>query len=281
MFLIEHKEEQLHNHALLITSAIGALGLLQRDEAILHAGLEGVYGLYDQLERGIAEDGFWYEGSMHYHFYAYSALLHYALLAEGTEQELWGHPKMRKMFDFPLRLFNGDGTVTPLNDAHPGYDIRNYAPYYESAFDRYGEPSYRSLLRASYGLEPDRIEGLSGKRDSVYALLYGCELGTEAVASGLSLAELTASCVFYPVSGLSKLARPSGWQTIVKHSRFGGEHDHMDRLGISVTYIDVPLLIDPGTTAYGVTALEAGRLLDSFNPVREDLVASYSAYTQA
>jgi|GEM_PF-3946186 len=254
-FLIAHKESQIHNHGVLITSAIAALGLLLDDADIRRAGLEGEYGLYDQLERGIAEDGLWYEGNLHYHFYAFASLLHYALLAEGTPWDIWGLPKVRLMFDFPLRFIMPDGTLPAMNDAKPGSDIRDYAPYYEIALDRYGDESYRSLLRASYGIPPDRIEGLQAKRESVYALLYGHELPEETGRPWkASLSELASTNASYPVSGLTKLVNAGGWHVVVKHSRFGGEHDHMDRLGLSVTHGGVPLFADPGTTAYAVPA---------------------------
>ncbi|KRE83963.1 hypothetical protein ASG89_12725 [Paenibacillus sp. Soil766] len=255
-FLIAHKEQQIHNHSVLITSAIASLGLLLNDRSILDAGLLGEYGLHDQLERGIFEDGLWYEGNVQYHFYAFQSLLHYALIAEGTSYDIWRLPALKAMFDFPLQVVLPNGMMPTLNDAGLGHQIGTYAPYYEIAFAIYGEARYASLLQTAYGIaeaDPRLIDVQRSKRDSVYALMYGQDVSMP-IAEVDSLGEEVQRTRMMPGSGLTKLVNKAGWHVIVKHSRFGGEHDHMDRLGLSVMHSNVPLLIDPGTTAYGVPA---------------------------
>ncbi|KRE75707.1 heparinase II/III domain-containing protein [Paenibacillus sp. Soil750] len=254
-FLIAHKEEQIHNHSVLITSAISALGLLLNDREILDAGLEGEYGLRDQLVRGIFEDGQWYEGNVQYHFYAFQSLLHYALIAEGTERDVWQMNALKAMFDFPLHLVLPNGVMPTLNDAGLGHHIGTYAPYYEIAYDIYGEAKYRSLLQAAYGMDEagPSMQGVNlSKRDSVYALMFGGDLAGQPSEAPDSLGEEVRRTRSLPESGLTKIVNQNGWHVIVKHSRFGGEHDHMDRLGLSIMHGDMPLLVDPGTTAYGI-----------------------------
>ncbi|CAN7320432.1 heparinase II/III domain-containing protein [Paenibacillus sp. LjRoot56] len=254
-FLIAHKEEQIHNHSVLITSAIAALGLLLDDNEILGAGLEGEYGLRDQLVRGIFEDGQWYEGNVQYHFYAFQSLLHYALIAEGTERDVWQMNELKAMFDFPLHLVLPNGVMPTLNDAGLGHHIGTYAPYYEIAYDIYGEAKYRSLLQAAYGMDETgpSMQGVNlSKRDSVYALMFGGDLAGQPAEATDSLGEEVRRTRSLPESGLTKIVNQDGWHVIVKHSRFGGEHDHMDRLGLSIMHGDIPLLVDPGTTAYGI-----------------------------
>ncbi|CAH1225745.1 hypothetical protein PAECIP111891_05858 [Paenibacillus allorhizoplanae] len=254
-FLIAHKEEQIHNHSVLITSAIAALGLLLNDKEILDAGLEGEYGLRDQLVRGIFEDGQWYEGNVQYHFYAFQSLLHYALIAEGTERDVWQMNALKAMFDFPLHVVLPNGVMPTLNDAGLGHHIGTYAPYYEIAYGIYGEARYRSLLQAAYGMDEAGLSMQSvnlSKRDSVYALMFGGDLAGQPAEAPDSLGEEVRRTRSLPVSGLTKIVNQNGWHVIVKHSRFGGEHDHMDRLGLSIMHGDIPLLVDPGTTAYGI-----------------------------
>lgn len=254
-FLIAHKEEQIHNHSVLITSAIAALGLLLDDNEILGAGLEGEYGLRDQLVRGIFEDGQWYEGNVQYHFYAFQSLLHYALIAEGTERDVWQMNALKAMFDFPLHLVLPNGVMPTLNDAGLGHHIGTYAPYYEIAYDIYGEAKYRSLLQAAYGMDEagPSMQGVNlCERDSVYALMFGGDLAGQPAEATDSLGEEVRRTRSLPESGLTKIVNQDGWHVIVKHSRFGGEHDHMDRLGLSIMHGDMPLLVDPGTTAYGI-----------------------------
>lgn len=255
-FLIAHKEEQIHNHSVLITSAIAALGLLLQDRTMLAAALDGEYGLHDQLDRGIMEDGLWYEGNVQYHFYALKSLLHYALIAEGTLWDVWKKKALKAMFDYPLQLVMPNGMMPTLNDAGLGHHIGTYVPYYEIAYDRYGDDKYRSLLNTAYGTadaDPRIKIAKPTPRDSIYALMFGQDLGGNTAELDSLGAEVQRSRSL-TASGLTKLVNEAGWHVIVKHSRFGGEHDHMDRLGLSVMHSSIPLLVDPGTTAYGVPA---------------------------
>ncbi|MCR8634381.1 heparinase II/III family protein [Paenibacillus radicis (ex Xue et al. 2023)] len=283
-FLIEHKEKQLHNHAVLITSAIAMLGFLLEDEAIHLAGLKGEYGLLDQIDRGVLADGMWYEGAFQYHFYGYHSLLQYAILVEHTEWDLKAHPTLKKMFDFPLGYILPDGTLPNLNDASYTANIQRLAPYYEIAFDWYGDARYGELLRLAYGFSNPNEEQKDSDpfsernvqqswkatsdapvdRDSLEALWFGEELDNgqhektsaaqDAATGDRSLAQLLMSDTTSDASGLTKLVNRKGWHLLIKHSKFGGEHDHMDRLGLSFGAGSVPLFIDPGTTAYGVPA---------------------------
>ncbi|MEK3884983.1 heparinase II/III family protein [Paenibacillus sp. PL2-23] len=251
LFLIQYKEEQLHNHAVHITSAIAVLGFLLQDQEVQAAGLEGPYGLHDQLKRGVLADGFWYEGSFGYHYYVIGALIQYAVTVEGTAWDCRNDPEInsifKSMFDHPLQLLLNNGKFANVNDWKRGDSIYNYIPYYEVALDWYGDEAYQGLLRELYSRE-----GTS--RDSYLALLFGKELMTleQPAAERRELERLIQSDCSLAASGYTKISRPDGPYLFVKHSPFGGEHDHMDRLGISYGIGDIPLIDDPGTVAYAV-----------------------------
>lgn len=271
-FLIDHKEKQLHNHAVLITSAISLIGLILHDEQVLQAGLDGEYGLLDQLERGTLPEGFWYEGAFAYHFYGLYPILQFALAAEGTPWDIRYHSKLKRMFDFPLRFILPDGTFPSINDTSSAVSIQTCARYYEIALNWYGDEHFRELLRLAYGLAswPDcQAEGevfVPAQRSSIDALWCGLPLqrGNDANEAGNRkehahegggiVRERITEASSSETDGLTKLVNARGWHLLVKHSPFGGEHDHMDRLGISFGCGSKPLVIDPGTTAYSVPA---------------------------
>ncbi|MGG1556097.1 heparinase II/III domain-containing protein [Paenibacillus ferrarius] len=254
-FLISYKEEQIHNHAVLITSAIGMLGILLENEEIILAGLDGEYGLLDQLNRGVLEDGLWYEGNVQYHFYAFQSLLHFAMLAEGTPWDIWPNQAVKAMFDYPPYMLLPSGAMPTLNDTGPYSHIGTYAPNYEIAYAIYGDELYRSYLLTTYGLTGAVKANAWATRDSIYALMYGQNLssGRNTKESVDLIAEMQTTQSFIG-SGLTKMTNNAGWHVLIKHSRFGGEHDHMDRLGLSIVCGKTPLLTDPGTTAYGIPA---------------------------
>lgn len=255
-FLIAHKEQQIHNHAVLITSAISILGFLLQDEKIMGCGLHGPFGLLDQLARGVLEDGMWYEGNFHYHYYAFDSLLKYAILVEGTTWDLREHPALKLMFDYPLGYLLPDGSFPNLNDASFNKTICDLAPYYEMAYAWYGAERYAEILRLAYGSgTPDSLPAIQAtpvRRTSFEALMFGLPLDSHIQDN--TLGQLLTSDRSSAASGLTKLVNGRGWHLMVKHSPFSGEHDHLDRLGLSFAAGHMPLFIDPGTTAYGVPA---------------------------
>lgn len=266
-FLIDYKEPQLHNHAVLITAAIATLGFLLEDEDIHRAGRDGEYGLLDQIERGVLPGGFWYEGVFLYHYFAFYPILAYCLFVEGTEWDLRGHSKLRQMFDFPLDYVLTDGTFPSINDLSSKATLHSYAWCYEVAYGWFGEEKYRDYLRIAYGVDDEHKRAFPGaelkpvRRGTLEALLFGRDLRAPAPSSASAsvggaaeptMAERAKRNASSSGAGLTKLVNGKGWNLLSKHSPFGGEHDHMDRLGISFTAGSAPLIVDPGTTAYGV-----------------------------
>ncbi len=259
-FLIARKEAQIHNHAVLITSAISLLGFLLGDEELHRAGLEGEYGLLDQLRRGVLEDGLWYEGVVNYHFYALHPILQYGWAVENTPWAVRGLEPIRRMLDFPLRFIQPDGSFLRRHDATSKANIGTYAPYYELGLSWFGDARYRAYLQTAYG-RMGAGPGLSlpgyrpVERDSVFALCFGMNLAEEAGEAGEAMEELRL-LVEQPQSsagsGLTRLPGAAGLHLTVKHGPFGGEHDHMDQLNISLSACGIPLLEDAGTVPYAM-----------------------------
>ncbi|MDQ0116782.1 heparinase II/III domain-containing protein [Paenibacillus harenae] len=249
-FLIAYKENQIHNHAVLITSAISILGFILSDSNMQRAGLEGEYGLYDQIAKGVLPEGFWYEGAFTYHYYAMEPIIQYALTVEGSDWDIRRIPAvndaLKQMFEFPLRFLLPGGIFPSPNDASKVVGIESYSHYYEFAGDWYGYETYQELLAEVY----------SGgrRRDSLYALLCGRPLESSAGGQRGLIRKLSFEWSSSEGSGLTKLVNRQGHHVTVKHSPFSGEHDHMDRLGISYGIGNMPIFIDPGTVAYAVPA---------------------------
>jgi hypothetical protein len=256
-FLIARKEAQIHNHAVLITSAISLLGFLLGDEELHRAGLEGEYGLLDQLRRGVLEDGLWYEGVVNYHFYALHPILQYGWAVENTPWAVRRLEPIRRMLDFPLRFIQPDGSFLRRHDATSKANIGTYAPYYELGLSWFGDARYRAYLQTAYGRK-GAAPGLSlpgyrpVERDSVFALCFGMNLAEEAGEAMEELRLLVEQPQSSAGSGLTRLPGAAELHLTVKHGPFGGEHDHMDQLNISLSACGIPLLEDAGTVPYAM-----------------------------
>ena len=233
--LVDNLTPQIHNHEVIICSAIGAIGLALDDEALILRALDGEYGLKYQIDNAYLEDNFWFECSTNYHIYSMTGFMRYEHLAKNTKYSLFAdehyREKLHAALKFPLNICDADGSSIPLNDGGAEKIFGSYNVY-EYAYAYFGSDELLWILNHSY---PD-------ERRSVYSLVWGAD-------------ELPRSKEFTPKNYFSE--RGSGLAVIregkhvfcMKATPFGGEHDHYDRLGISDSPYGKLVSADFGTAA--------------------------------
>lgn len=150
--------ELLHSHSLSINnipcwmmSAVAMIGLFFGEEQWVEQAVHGKYGLVNQLAQGVTEEGFWLEGSVHYHFYCaepFVYVLHFARMA-GMELPEVGR-NVRRMYEYPVQLAFRNGRFPNPNDGWPLVSFSAYAGQYEWMNALYPAPSYEHALSASY-----------------------------------------------------------------------------------------------------------------------------------
>lgn len=235
-FLQAHRSPQIHNHEVKISAALGVLGFVLEDEDLLEFAVNAPYGLRWQLEHGLLAEGLWFEGSVHYHYYALQGFFAFEKLARGTRWSLLDGPWYPQMLSFPLSLLLPDGTFPRLNDCIAGQEKLHHRDLYEFAWFIWRDPQYAAVLHFTEA-QPDERQTLLW-RDS-------------------PLPETTSDLIpqqslFAPGAGLTLWRRPQQQQAVlIKHSPWGGEHDHYDRLSLMLWQRDGWLLPDLGTTGYG------------------------------
>lgn len=138
------------------------------------------------------------------------------------------------MLKFPLSLLLPDGTFPRLNDCLAGQEKLRHRDLYEFAWFIWRDPLYAAVLQF-IETEPDVRETLLWRNQPLPET-------TQALIPQQSL--------FAPGAGLTLWRRPQQ-ALLIKHSPWGGEHDHYDRLGLMLWHHDGWLLPDMGTTGYG------------------------------
>ena len=235
-FLMEHRSDQLHNHEMKISGTIGVIGLLLDDTRIIDFALNSKYGLKYQLEHGIIGEGLWFEGSIHYHYYALQALMGYELMARNSVYSLKSHPNFHRMLAFPLNLIMADGLFPRLNDCIAGQEVITHSHLFEYAYREFRDPLFARALASIYQNQ---------SRNNIDALLYGVSKlpGAEA---------LKVNSIHAPGAGITICHDDKCKNTmLLKHAPYGGEHDHYDRLGLIIRRAGKEILPDLGTTGYG------------------------------
>jgi hypothetical protein len=153
------------NHQSYFNLGIGLAGFaLDEPRYVEHAILKPDSGLLYQLGPGgsFTSDGFWYEGSAHYHFYALEGVLGLAEAAQRNGFEPYALPSLRAAFDFPLAYADAQGRLPAFNDGPPAALSDAWrARMYEIGFARFGDPRYAELLAKA------------GRGSSIHGLVYG------------------------------------------------------------------------------------------------------------
>ncbi|MBF0708789.1 heparinase II/III family protein [Alkalihalobacillus hwajinpoensis] len=246
-FLSTWKEQQIHNHAVHITVAICMIGSILGNVHLIEQGFNGDYGLRNQIRKGVLEDGLWYEGSFSYHFYTLESIVQLAHITDDTR--LWSFPEIKKMFDTPLLFIDNEGLLPSLNDSSSSISLSKYAHLYEFAFSIYGEEQYQIILRSLYGMQPSKFKRVP--RDS-YSLFFVNQFVLNNNNCIVPSCKNNQNKTLTSSSSLTKISCENGWQVFQKHAPFGGEHDHLDQLGLSLSLKNKPFIRDPGTTRYSV-----------------------------
>lgn len=237
---------QVQNVANWDNSALLTLALVLGDDGAVADILDGVWGVRDELARGVGADGLWWEVSLSYHYYVLAALSWTlrALRASGRpfEQE----PVVRRMFRAPLDLAFPDATLPAVNDCwyhigllgEVGHGIPDAEGFHELAWAWFGEAEFGRVLAAN--------TAWTG-RVTLEALLDGAAAPPPAARA----IEPRPSRHFNE-AGLAVL-RSDELTVILKASGGDGDaHGHPDQLGLQVFGAGRRIAIDPGTPGYGI-----------------------------
>lgn len=234
-FLMEHRHNQLHNHEVIINSAIAIIGLIFHMDSYVKFAVYEPYGLLYQLEHGMLSNHMWFEGAFGYHFYALTSFFAYEKFALHTPHSHISHPNYKDMMELLVDYLEPGFRIPMLNDTNYGHTSSSLY-LYEFAYREMGGEKLLYILNQLYKNE---------KRDNMEAFIYGVD----------ELPSCSYSFKNYHVdeglSGNTILRGSNGRYLLFKHDSYGGEHDHYDRLDISYLAYGKRISPDLGTTGYG------------------------------
>ena len=228
----------IHNIQCWKNSAVGLVGLLLGDEALVADAVESEHGFRRQVARGINPDGQWFEGAWGYHFYTLSALAPLLEAGERCGLGLYDYHaegrSVRKLFEGPLDLAMPDLTLPAFNDSGT-VDLASNAALYELALAHYHDPRFATVLAGD-------------RRGSFEAMIRG-------VVPLPATSPREATSRDFPGSGYAVLqpnrGRDATWLCL-KYGPHGGGHGHPDKLNFILYSRGKVLGYDPGTGKYGV-----------------------------
>ncbi|HBN86443.1 MAG TPA: hypothetical protein DDZ89_21710 [Clostridiales bacterium] len=147
--LFDFFANRIYNIPLWIKCAQTMIGVFFHKEEQIQKGLHARFGVLDQLKRGVTEDGMWYEGSMHYHFYSTQPLCYLVYIAKREQYDFkerdFLFDRVEKMLEYPLKMMFQSGRLPNPNDAHPVVSIEMYKLHYEYASVIYDNPLFKEI----------------------------------------------------------------------------------------------------------------------------------------
>jgi len=237
-----------HNMVCYVDAALALAGRAfdRRDwiDSAMHHPTGGFYAMIDNgLPRDQADrcDGFWFEGTMFYHFYSLCPLLSMLPFADGDESPAIPPAEVRRrltrMLMAPAEMADRRRRLPAFGDllAPRAARLATFSHVYEAGAGLLDERQLHSVLAAIYGT--------NRPRDSLTALVFGPQR--------IDAEPLRSRSVHLPLAGIVFL-RAGGLDVSLKAARQGGWHDHADKLAITLTAGGQPIIADLGSAGYSL-----------------------------
>ncbi|MGC9319304.1 MAG: heparinase II/III domain-containing protein [Armatimonadota bacterium] len=214
-------------------AGLAAIGFCLRDPELASLAINGPHGMHYQLDASVLPDGFWYEGTAAYHFYALNALRWTAEAALHSGIDFYDDPRYESLFEGPLLYVFPDLTFPAVNDSDV-MSLLGRDELYELAYARFGDEKYAAVAQA-------------GNRSSLEALLWGADELPPAPPLELPSKDFAGL-------GAAVLRAGAGSDQAYLHLDYGphgGGHGHPDKLTLILFALGRELAPDPGRLAYG------------------------------
>ena len=235
---------RIHNIQCWHLAGLATIGVVLDEDRYLQPVFEAQWGFAAQIEQGVMADGWWWEGSPHYHFYTLQAITSLGMAVRYRHPELLDNPRLKKMFSAPVEMLRADFSLPAFNDGWynitetGGLAESQYVKVYERAYGFWQEPLYLQVMTHIYSRYT--------KRDEVDALLFGAETLPEPLP-------MPAASVVQATSGYAILKSSDNQrQLILKYGQHGGGHGHPDKLALDLWAYGQRLSPDLGTPGYGI-----------------------------
>ena len=229
---VQHHDAGISNWQSWHNAGIAAVGFCIQDDAIASAAINGKSGLRFQLNNSILSDGFWYEGTAAYHYYALDALRWTTEIAHYAGISFYEDAAYKSLYDAPLLFTFPDLNFPAINDSDV-FSIKGRHPLYDLAYARFGDPAYLAVAQ-------------HGSRKSLEAFLWGVEELPEAPQVALQSKDFSGL-------GAAVLRQGAGDDQLYLHLDYGphgGGHGHPDKLALTFWGLGAQLAPDPGRLAY-------------------------------
>ena len=109
------------------------MSIISNNKEMLEFAFSSPYSFYNQLDKSVTNDYFWYEGSFHYHFFILKPILELLAIAKKHNfiiyERYYKIAKMMLVEGYNLSFI--DSTLPSPNDGWPNRNLLNYIEVFE------------------------------------------------------------------------------------------------------------------------------------------------------
>lgn len=212
--------------------------------------LSRMFGILDHLDNYLTEEGMWYEGSVHYHFYVAEAIAYLSyFMNKYQESDERVEKHLEKMLLFAYNVSFDNGILPNPNDGWPNVNLKTYLQVFELSAASYPDNDviqsiYYYVLNLEIVRTPLPIE------DEWYNEEYS-SIGLLLIASNQKKrVRLKRKSEHFSDTKLS-LLRSKEFNVFIKYGVNSLSHAHKDPLTIEITASNQLISKDLSNAGYG------------------------------
>jgi hypothetical protein len=245
--------DRIHNIPIWISSALAVIGAFSDEPSLIETAFSGEYGLVRQLEKGLSDDGFWFEGSIHYHFFALEAILNAMIFAKSRKYPIDRKfaTRVKKMLLMP-KLYAFDNQILPNpNDGWPDINLKTYLHVYDMATRIYGTDSPVGHFARMIDASPTKRVGIPLSTPYYYENRISLErlTWTPHFTRGETRPQVGASTCLK--ASQCAILKNDHVNVFLKYGHNSPSHAHPDKMSLEATLNGILLTKDLSNAGYG------------------------------
>lgn len=242
----------IHNISCWSLAAIGVMGLAMQDQEMIDYAFNSPFNIREQLKQGVTQDGFWYEGSIHYNFFLLEGVSYLFLFSKIYDYDFGQESTaiLERMFEQAYQYAFDNLYLPNPNDGWPDLNLKTFSYVYHTAARAFGEDSpVGNLLKI---IEADPAPRTILPLSEPY---YCCgSICLERLLFNLDFRyedyhPVPHQSVKFPASNFVML-RNRNWNVFLKYGLNGRSHAHPDIMNVELMYKKMRLSRDLSNAGY-------------------------------
>ncbi len=213
--LLKPQINKIHNIQFYEICAIAMMGIVSNNKEMIDFAFNSEYSFYNQLDKGVTKDYFWYEGSFHYHLFILKPILEVLKTAKEFKYSI-----LPKYYDITENMllqvyknsFNDCSLPSP-NDGWPNRHLLDYLGVFKIGNDVF-ENRFKEIL--------ENIKSQNNRVSTIHSFNTGFSI-----------------------------IKNQFWNVFIKYKDNNYNHAHPDKLNIEIKQSNLFLTHDLSTSGYG------------------------------